>query len=346
MRQIATRQVSDGKRYNDYLVKVCKQDMLADTKMLLAIDVQEYTSVLNSVMEDSLLMWLILTILIILISIFVMSLVLRPIIEMTKKFSANKGKVQTLEINTGVTEINNLIRVYNDMVERQKVLQENEKRLITLRTQAEFKMLQQQVNPHFMFNTLEVVNLLADGDNSKEISDIVQALAEILRFSLKGEETVTAGEEVAALRKYLLIQNMRFEDYITFEIEFDEALSRYSILKFILQPLVENAISHGLADKLEDGEVLVRIEEQGDKLIFSVQDNGVGMTEEDMKELLKKIYDDSEEYGYTKGGIGIGLKNIYRRLQYYYGEEAELQIESIHNVGTKVVLSLPKKMQM
>ena len=334
----------------DYLVKIGTQNMMEDTTMILSVDVQEYMSVLDNLLKDSLVLWGVLTLLIILISVFVMSLVLKPIVEMTKKFSGNTGTPQPLEINTGVTEINNLIQVYNNMVERQRQLQaenekryENENRLITLRTQAEFKMLQHQINPHFMFNTLEVVNLLAVGNNLTEISDIVKSLARILRFSLRGEQTVTAGEEVSALRDYLLIQKMRFEDYINFEIEFEERFSHYSILKFILQPLVENAISHGLSNKLEDGYVLVRVEEQGSKLVFIVRDNGVGMTEQEIERLKKSLCDEEEEYAYSKGGIGIGLKNIYRRLCYYYGDEASMNIESHYGVGTTVTLLIPKK---
>lgn len=350
LRVLASKSEEKVNITEEYLLQVGNQNMMEDTTMILIVDVQEYVAVLDNMLEDSLVLWGVLTLLIILISIFVMSLVLNPIVDMTKKFSDNTGTPQLLEINTGVTEINNLIQVYNNMVERQKHLQaenekryENEKRLITLRTQAEFKMLQHQVNPHFMFNTLEVVNLLAVGNDLHEISDIVKALAQILRFSLRGEQTVSAGEEVAALQNYLLIQRMRFEDYIKFEIEFDENLSHYSILKFILQPLVENAISHGLSNRLQDGHVLVRVEEHETNLIFTVSDNGIGMTEQELEQLEKSLCDDEEEYGYSKGGSGIGLKNIYRRLCYYYGDEASLNIESSYGVGTTVTLLIPKR---
>ena len=350
LRVLASKSEAKVNITEEYLLKVGNQNMMEDTTMILIVDVQEYVAVLDNMLEDSLVLWGVLTLLIILIAIFVMSLVLNPIVDMTKKFSDNTGTPQLLEINTGVTEINNLIQVYNNMVERQKHLQaenekryENEKHLITLRTQAEFKMLQHQVNPHFMFNTLEVVNLLAVGNDLHEISDIVKALAQILRFSLQGEQTVSAGEEVAALQNYLLIQKMRFEDYIKFEIEFDENLSHYSILKFILQPLVENAISHGLSNRLQDGYVLVRVEEQNEKLVFTVEDNGIGITEQELEQLETMLHDETEDYGYSKGGNGIGLKNIYRRLCYYYGDEASMKISSNYGVGTKVTLSLPKK---
>ena len=178
------------------------------------------------------------------------------------------------------------------------------------------------------------------------MSDIVKSLARILRFSLRGEQTVTAGEEVAALRDYLLIQKMRFEDYIRFDVEFDEHLSHYSILKFILQPLVENSISHGLSNKLTDGQVIVRVVEQGETLVFTVSDNGAGMTEAELDKLKCSIRDTEEERAYSKGGIGIGLKNIYRRLCYYYGNQASMNIESSYGVGTTVTLVLPKKKEM
>lgn len=340
----------DNGKINEYLFKVGEQDMLEDTTMLLMVDAQEYAAVLDNLLEDSLVLWGVLTLFIVLISMFVMSLVLKPIVEMTRKFTDNKGTPAPLEINTGVTEINNLIRVYNDMVTRQKQLQvenerryENEKHLIKLHAQAEFKMLQHQINPHFMFNTLEAINLMAVGKDLHEVSDIVKALARILRFSLRGEQTVTAGEEVAALRDYLLIQKMRFEDYIQFDLEFDDSLGQYSILKFILQPLVENSISHGLSDRLTGGNVKVSVKEQEESLIFSVMDNGMGMTETELEKLKISMQDPDEERAYSKGGIGIGLKNICRRLRYYYGDEAALDIESHYGIGTTVTLILPKK---
>lgn len=340
--------VGNKDKSSGYLITRCNQTVFADTDMYVRANVEAYVRILDSTLLDSIVIGLILVIVIVFISWLMMRVIMRPVAEMAKGFSNATNYSEKLEINTGVTEINDLIAVYNAMAERQTELSqenerrhENEKTLIALRAQAEFKMLQQQINPHFMFNTLEVINLLASGNGLDEICNVAKALAEILRFSLKHEQTVTVGEEIAALKKYVLIQNIRFGDRIHFETVFNESLFECTMLKFVLQPLVENALTHGVYNKMKDGVVQIALLSQGDNLIFAVSDNGEGMSEEKLKELRDSIYDDTKEYIPSAGGGGIGLKNIYRRLRIYYGETADLLIESELGAGTTVTLVLP-----
>ena len=334
----------------EFWIAPCTQNVFKDTSLYVGVNVESYTAILSSILFDSVIIGLILAIVIVLISIFMMRLMLTPIVGMSKKFSVAGEVPQRWEINTGVTEMNELILVYNTMVKRQEQLleenekrHENEKNLVELRSQAEFKMLQQQINPHFMFNTLEVINMLAAVNHLNNISDVARALAEILRFSLKSTQTVTVGEEIAALQNYLLIQNIRFGDRIQFHTEFDEKLMEYEMLKFLLQPLVENAISHGVYNKLRGGIITVSVGMQKDSLCFCVSDNGVGMQPEQLEKLRESLNNDEEEYGYSTVGGGIGLKNIYRRLRYYYGCDADMLIESEHGNGTSIKLILPKR---
>lgn len=343
-----SQRVNNTDKSEEYLIARCNQSVFENTDMYVRANVEAYIRILDSTLLDSIVIGLILAIVIVFISWLMMRVIMRPIVEMAKGFSNATNYSEKLEINTGVTEINDLIVVYNTMVERQTELSqenerrhENEKTLIALRAQAEFKMLQQQINPHFMFNTLEVINLLASGNGLDEICNVAKALAEILRFSLKHEQTVTVGEEIAALQKYVLIQNIRFGDRIRFETVFNESLFECTMLKFVLQPLVENALTHGVYNKLKDGVVQISLMSQGDNLIFAVSDNGEGMSAEKLAELRASIYDDTKEYIPSTGGGGIGLKNIYRRLRIYYGETANLLIESKLRVGTTVTLVLP-----
>ena len=350
LRSLAGGESDGAYRYKDFLIAPCTQTIFKDSCMLVGVNAEEYVRVLDSILLDSVIIGLILALVIVLISLFMMHLMLTPIVGMTKGFSTAGDVPQKLEINTGVTEINELILVYNNMVKRQEQLiednerrHENEKNLIALRSQAEFKMLQQQINPHFMFNTLEVINMLASVNHLDNISDVAKALAEILRFSLTSTQTVTVGEEIAALQNYLLIQNIRFGDRIQFITNFDESLVEYQMLKFLIQPLVENAISHGVYNKLRGGEVVVSLTAQGEFLHFCVSDNGVGMTEKELERLCDSLYNEAEEYAYSTVGSGIGLKNIYRRLRYYYGESANMVIESVCQVGTTIRLVLPRE---
>lgn len=217
---------------------------------------------------------------------------------------------------------------------------EKEKKLIELRVEAEFKMLQQQINPHFMFNTLEIINLIASVNQIEEISSVTRALADILRFSLTRSQTVTVGEEITALNNYLLIQNMRFGDRVQLVTDFDEKLFEHTMLKFVLQPLVENSISHGVYHKLKDGEIKICLSKEKENLVFEISDNGVGMSQEQLNKLLNSLHG-AEEYSYSTKGSGLGLKNIYRRISYYYDGDAKMLIESTEQVGTKVKLILP-----
>lgn len=332
------------------LVKECQQDILPDSEVRIRLNVEQYVSILDSVAEDSTMIGVILILVLILVSLFMTRLMLTPIVGMSRNFSQSKAVPEKMQINTSVKEINDLIAVYNSMVERQEQLQkeneerhENEKHLIELRAQSEFKMLQQQINPHFMFNTLEVINLLAVVNHVDDISSIAKALASILRFSLNRSQTVTVQKEVTALNDYLLIQRMRFGDRIDFEVHVEEKILDDSILKFILQPLVENAVSHGMKDKFKGGKITVDLSVQESVLLFSVSDNGIGIQESELQKLRASIYSDMEEYGYTTGGSGIGLKNIYRRLKFYYGDEADMIIESKYQKGTVIKLVLPEK---
>ena len=346
--QNAVGEASQQQSYQSYLIASCKDENFHDVHIAVLVNTEEYAGILDNMLFDGIVIALILPFIIILTAAFLIHVTLVPITGMTRSFSKSENMPEKLAINTGISEINELILVYNGMVERQEELRqeneerhEKEKQLISLQAQTEFRMLQQQLNPHFMFNTLEVINMLAATRNMDDISDIAKALAEILRFSLNRSQEVMVDEEIGSLRNYLFIQNIRFGDRIRFVTDIDEALSECFILKFIIQPLVENAVSHGVCDMLKGGMVEISLKQQENFLVISVADNGKGMTEEDLDKLRESVYDDAEEHVYTTGGGGIGLKNIYRRIRFYYKNEAEMVIESKIHEGTCIKLILP-----
>lgn len=346
--QNAVGEASQQQSYQSYLIASCKDENFHDVHIAVLVNTEEYAGILDNMLFDGIVIALILPFIIILTAAFLIHVTLVPITGMTRSFSKSENMPEKLAINTGISEINELILVYNGMVERlEELRQENEERhekekqLISLQAQTEFRMLQQQLNPHFMFNTLEVINMLAATRNMDDISDIAKALAEILRFSLNRSQEVMVDEEIGSLRNYLFIQNIRFGDRIRFVTDIDEALSECFILKFIIQPLVENAVSHGVCDMLKGGMVEISLKQQENFLVISVADNGKGMTEEDLDKLRESVYDDAEEHVYTTGGGGIGLKNIYRRIRFYYKNEAEMVIESKIHEGTCIKLILP-----
>lgn len=231
-------------------------------------------------------------------------------------------------------EVGQLHRAFRMMIQEiDGLITENyAKQLIIKETQ--FKALQAQINPHFLYNTLESINWLAKVNGQKQISEMVEALGNMLRNSVNLKETlITLGEEVEIVRNYMTIQKFRFEDRLDFKIEIADRFLACAIPKLTLQPLVENAIHYALEQMLEPCRIRVYAADKGDRLALVVEDNGPGM-EEGMLELVR-----SGEV--RTRGQGIGLKNIEERIMIAFGEDYGIRIESKEGEGTKVFVEIP-----
>ncbi len=193
--------------------------------------------------------------------------------------------------------------------------------------EAELIALQAQINPHFLYNTLDSMYWLAKIKKADDVAQMAVSLSEIFKLSLnKGSEITTINDEIKHIRNYLTIQNLRFKDKFKVEINIDESILGYSIIKLILQPIVENAIYHGLEPKVGEGHIRIEGRMVLKQLIFIVEDDGVGMNSvEDVK------------YGY-------GVKNVIERMKLYYGDEYGLDFESEAGKGTKVTINIPANM--
>lgn len=200
---------------------------------------------------------------------------------------------------------------------------------------AELKYLQAQINPHFLYNTLESIRWMAVENDQPEIARQVNALARLFKHALNsGRELTTVGEEIMYLKDYITIQKNRFGDRINFHFNVDESLSQCQVVNLILQPLVENAIVHGLEEKLSGGIVNVRVLAEGDDLLYMVEDNGLGTDPRSIQQALQK--NETSENAYA-------LTNIHQRLTIRYGEGYGLQFESAHGIGTCVTVRMPQK---
>lgn len=161
---------------------------------------------------------------------------------------------------------------------------------------------------------------------------MVNALARLFRISIsKGHELIPIEKELEHARSYLKIQNYRYKNQFTYSFEVDENCLSYYCNKITLQPLIENAIYHGINRMIDEGEIIVRIYERGSEVIFEVEDNGVGMTEEQCSQIL-----------HHEPGAGIGIKNVNDRIRIYFGEQYGLSIESELDEGTKIIINMPK----
>lgn len=223
---------------------------------------------------------------------------------------------------------------YNRMAENIETLIEKVYKMELAQKQAELEFLQMQINPHFLYNALDTISWKALGEGNTDVSEMSIALAELLRATIKKESFISLKEEMSTVKDYLYIQEQRFGDKISVDYQIDENLEDYQVPNFILQPLIENAIIHGLEPKVEKGKLLLRIKKQGEKLYFLIADDGVGMSERE----IEILYEQCEENDTSKS---IGIKNVYRRLILCYGENSRLYIKSKKNKGTEIRFSIP-----
>lgn len=203
----------------------------------------------------------------------------------------------------------------------------------------ELQFLRSQINPHFIYNTLEVIRSISVVHRNDEIAEMVKSLAAILRYSIKGEESVSLRDELHIIRCYLSIQTIRFGHRFDYAIDVSPDAESLLIPRMCLQPLVENAFTHGLENKLSDGmlRIVSRIEE--DELVISVSDNGFGLSPEKTEELNRLIH--QSELDQPSNTSGVGLINVARRIQIARGNEFGMYISSALQVGTTVTLKLP-----
>lgn len=234
-------------------------------------------------------------------------------------------------------EIGVLSRHFNEMVSQVKNLIQKVYEEELLKQKAELKSLRMQINPHFLYNSLESINWMARIRGVPEIGKMVKALGDLMRASISGDDFVTVGEEIKNIENYLIIQKFRYGDKIEVNIDIKPGIEKHKIPKLILQPIVENAIVHGIEKMVGSGIINISGAVSGNNIILKVTDNGLGINEDRIKTILSA----PEHAGRTNGHTNIGLRNVDRRIKIYYGEEYGVQIQSREGRGTTVTLSFP-----
>ncbi len=224
---------------------------------------------------------------------------------------------------------NNMITNMNDLIKR--VL---EFRLKT--KEAELEVLQSKINPHFLYNTLQSIQMKAVLDNNTDLADMIELLGNYMRFSISSmKEIIPLSSELEYLNNYINLQKIRFGDKLNFTVQADKNSLKCKILKLILQPLIENAIYHGLEKKQGEWMLTVKCEVVNDKLHIGVFDNGIGLSEEGLNNLRECILTQGKKEG------SMGLKNVYERLAIVFEDAFEMKIDSIENIGTKIKIVMP-----
>lgn len=253
--------------------------------------------------------------------------------------------METDEIGELSKNLYYMSRSLNELMDENLKIKEQEKQLLLAQEQMKFEVLASKVNPHFLFNVLESLRMKAHINGDKEISDGIRMLGQLMRRSLEmSEDLVTVEDEITFVSSYIGLQKFRFGDKLDYDVETDEVVGPIRILPLLIQPLVENAITHGLEGVTQDGLVKISVlaKDIGDDTFIEivVKDNGIGMSEEDLRMLKESVFDEEIEIVYG-GRRHIGLKNVYGRLKNHYGSLARMEIESIYKESTSVTIHIP-----
>ncbi|WP_336772906.1 sensor histidine kinase [Paenibacillus sp. MMO-58] len=259
------------------------------------------------------------------------SITRRIYLLMNKMSQVRQGRLNELDIRPSKDEVGQLILSYNYMINSVQELMVEQYKLGQEKTQAELKALQSQINPHFLYNTLDMLNWMAQKEERDNIQQIIYALSDYYKLILnKGNDFVTVKDELRLSSIYMEIQKKRFKNRIQLEVEVEESVMDCMLPKITIQPLVENAILHGISEN-PGGRGTIRITGNidQDRLMIKICDDGVGMPEEGHREERRHR------------GSGYGLSNIRKRLDLYFGQTAELQLHSTPGEGTCVTINVP-----
>lgn len=274
----------------------------------------------------------------ILFSMLISSAITRPI----QRLSRSMKKVQAGNFSHAVVEVHNeaelgtLAEAFNRMVVqidqlmKQNIYEQEQKRI------SEMKALQAQINPHFLYNTLDSIIWMAEDGQTEDVVVMTSSLAKLLRQSISNEHTfVTIREEIEYTRHYLTIQKMRYKDKLNYTIDVSPDILSTTIVRLVVQPIVENAIYHGIKSKDENGQITIRGYSSSQDVCLEIEDDGIGMS----AERLEHIFDSAYKHDRHKNGVGIA--NVQNRLQMQYGSNYGLFYTSTPGKGTLVLIRIP-----
>ena len=259
-----------------------------------------------------------------------------PIDRICERLEAiGKGSLLVCEpIQAEVEEVQLLSDGIENMVGRLKRQIDKNTEQEKQRRRTELALLQEQVNPHFLYNTLDTIIWLIESGEISEAVKMVGSLSNYFRFSLsRGKNVITLAEEEQHIRSYLEIQQMRYRDLMEYKVDIPDQLKNFILPKLTLQPLVENALYHGIKNRRRKGFIRLTGRAQNERLILEVADDGPGMTEERLDEVRASLTDGKRE--------GFGLRTVHQRIQILFGGEYGLAVESTPDVGTRIIVTIP-----
>ncbi len=305
------------------------------------VPINELNSNFSSLQNIIILMGIAAIVISIYLSIIISRKITRPIRDMIvsmKRVTAGNLNVQTGTASTGDPgdELSELNNVFNRMTKELQFLLEKVYQDGIREKEAELRALRAQINPHFLYNTLDTIYWMLIEKSDYDIAELVTKLGEILRYSIKkGSANVQVKEELQQVENYLFIQKARFEENLSYEIQVEPEILNNEVLSFLIQPFVENSINHGIMRSKGWGKVVIKGYARDGLMIFEIIDDGSGMSGEQ----IKKLFEGKGEKRSTNSGIGI--TNVHERIKYLYGEEYGVDIESSEGQGTRIIVRIP-----
>lgn len=324
----------DNVEYNMYI------STLSNTRWKVAI-FTNYESI-SSTLSNFLIILIILTIVIIVVEGGILYFVSTGITNPIRLLKREMSNVESLKFNSndlllikGNKEVIELSKSFNQMMKRidelakKNIEEEEEKR------KSELKALQNQINPHFLYNTLDSIVYLIEKKDNEKAEEMIIALSKFFRISIsKGRTIIPLEKEIEHVKYYLLIQKIRFGKSFSYNVDIKIDISKYYTIKLILQPLVENAIIHGLKELEGNGKINIEVDKEDDLIKILISDNGFGILPSKLNEIYENMKDKTKN-------SSVGLKNVYQRLKIYYGEKADLKIISDLDIGTTIIIYIP-----
>ncbi len=343
--------IKEGNRYEDnmeiwendvQIVTALVRDTVSEYIYFEIKDLQQsrdsYQAVYLNMLRTFLFFAVIIVAILIFASIMISKSITRPIKELsevTDKVAKGDLSVRS-EVRTG-EEVSALSDSLNSMIDKINELIETVKEEQVNLRKTEFKVLQAQINPHFLYNTLDTIVWLAESGDEKRVVEMVENLSNFFRTSLnQGKDIISISEELMHVRSYLSIQKVRYQDILNYDINVPDEVCEYRIPKITIQPLVENALYHGIKNKRGGGTIFITGDIFPDRVELVVRDDGIGMEEDRLKEVNKGIMnqapDESDIYG---------LYNVNERIRLDFGDEYGIRISSVYGEGTSVKIVLP-----
>lgn len=311
-------------------------------RLLALIPAEEIDKQVNTIMYLFLVVGAVLIVATLIISSTVVRGYVKRLTRLNEKMSAIRNGQMNLESSSVVKDTKDEIELinsnFNYMVQQIRVLLQEHYKMGKSVQASELKALQAQINPHFLYNTLDLVNWMALDYDAEEISQITRDLAKFYRLSLNhGRNLLTIREEAEHVKTYVRIENVHFDNAISLEMDLPEEIMDFGCPNIILQPFVENSIVHGMAEHPEITSCHIKVwaERAGEDVIFHISDDGPGMEEKQIMELLEKDYYESSR--------GYGVRNINFRLKLYFGEEYGISYAGTGTAGTVVTVKIPAK---